>query len=183
MPDSVETQPGQQDLSTPSTFPELAVQVVRDGVIGAIAGAAGNVAVLGTLLVAAALGGFSLEAFTRFPALLGFDAFLTPDQLLAVGVGSFIIGGMTVWPLFLATIGALLPGETYAARGVVFGAVIWTGFATYFHGDVTGSGLVIYAVFSLLGHMGYGFVTGAVMDRLFGDRPPLVTAALTAPDE
>ena len=182
MSDPPQPQADQPDVS-PGTFPELAVRVVRDGVIGAVAGAAGNAAVLGTLLVAAALGVFSLEAFTRFPALFGFDAFLAPDQLLTVGVGSFVLGGMVVWPLFLATIGVFLPGETYAARGVVFGAVIWTGFVTYFYTGATGGGLAVYVVLSLGGHMGYGYVTGTVMDRLFGDRPPVVTAALTPPEE
>jgi len=180
--DTETTRRAEQSRETDETVPEspaeLVVRALRDGVVGAIAGLAGTVAVLGTLLVATVLGAFSLDGFTQFPVMLGLDAVLSSGQLLAVGIGTFALGGMVVWPLLLATLGIYLPGETYAAQGLFFGFVTWTGFVGYFYPGVGGTALALYIVLSLVGHFGYGFVMGVTMELLFGDRKPLVSFAL-----
>ncbi|MFB6177760.1 MAG: DUF6789 family protein, partial [Halobaculum sp.] len=62
------------------------------------------------------------------------------------------------------------------------GAIMWTGFAFAFYGGYGGVALVVYLLGSLLGHVGYGFVTGAAMDRLFAEEGrPVIVASLAAP--
>lgn len=177
------TRAGENGRGSPDTPAQLVVRVLRDGVVGAVAGAAGSAALIGSLAIAALLGGFSLDPIGQFPTLLGLGAVLTPDQLTLAGGVLFVLGGMIVWPLMLATVGMYLPGDSYAVKGLVFGPVIWTGFVLYFYGGATGFGLVVYVALSFVGHLGYGFVTGAMMDRLFGEEGPLVSMALQPPDE
>jgi len=180
MTDTVHADPGADtdasdgaEIRTPTQF---VLRIVRDGLIGAIGGAVGSIAAVGSLLIALLLDGFSLEAFRQFPATFGLGAIFSPDQLLAVGIVSFVVGGMVVWPLMLSTIGLYLPGEKTSTKGLFFGGVIWTGFVFYFYTGATGAGLVAYLVLSFLGHLGYGFLTGATMDRLFGEEGPLVSS-------
>lgn len=157
-------------------------QVLRDGVVGAVAGAAGSGALVGSLLVAALLGGFNVESLALTAELLGFAALVGAENVLAVGVGIFLLGGLVVWPLVLATLGWYLPGDGYAEKGLPFGFVIWTGFGVGYYDGYAGLGLAAYLGLSLLGHLGYGFVTGAVMDRAFGaDDLPVVTETIRGP--
>lgn len=175
----------QDDGSRPSDVEspeELAVAVLWDGVIGAIAGAMGNVAILGTLLVAYLLGGFDPVSFGTVAEILGLGAVLSGNQLLVAGLIIFVVGGMTVLPLLLATLGMFLPGRRYATKGIVFGVAIWTGFVIAYYTGYSGTAVIVYLVASLVGHIAYGYVTGWTMDRLFAaeDRPVLA-ASITSP--
>ena len=168
--------PTQMDLA------ELVRKVAWDGVIGAIAGAGGNVVVLGTLALAALAGGFSVQSFATTAEIVGLGAVLSGSQLVWAGLVIFVGGGLVTWPLLLVTLGAYLPGEGSAAKGVAFGFVMWTGFAFGFYEGYTGVQLAIYLAAGLLGHVGYGFVTGALLDRLFSaENRPVITAAVDAP--
>ena len=161
---------------------ELVRKVLWDGVVAAIAGAGGNVAVMGTLLLAALLGGFSIDSFAVTAEIVGLGTVLPDDQLVAAGIVIFVGGGLTTWPLLLATLGAYLPGEGSAAKGLFFGFVMWTGFAFGFYEGYTGVSLVIYLVAGLVGHLGYGYVTGALLDRLFSaENRPVIAARIDAP--
>lgn len=160
----------------------LLAAVLWDGVIGAIAGLAGNVVVVGTLALITPLGGFSAEQFAFTAEMLMLQLVLTPQQLVWVGFALFVGGGLTVWPLLLATLGAFLPGEGYAKKGLFFGAIMWTGFVFAFYGGYSGIEFALYLFGSFLGHVGYGVTTGAAMDRLFAEEGrPVVTASLAAP--
>ncbi|MFB6297911.1 MAG: DUF6789 family protein [Salinirussus sp.] len=151
----------------------LLARVLRDGVIGAVAGGAGNAVLFGALLIAALLGGFDFGSLSLTADFLGLGTVLGPDQLVLAGFAVFVLGGLTAWPLILATLGWYLPGEDYAAKGLAFGFVIWTGFAIGYYEGYAGATLAAYLGLTLVGHLGYGFVTGAVMDRVFGeDNPP-----------
>lgn len=162
------------DVESPE---ELAVTVLMDGVIGAIAGLGGNVVILAILGLAAQVGGFDPALFSTAAELLGLGTVLTEGQLLFAGLALFVLGGMTTLPLLLATLGAYLPGRTYAEKGLVFGAVMWTGFVLAYYPGYAGTALAIYAVSTFVGHLGYGYVTGLLMDRLFSaeGRPVIAT--------
>jgi hypothetical protein len=164
------------------TLTSLLAAVLWDGVIGAIAGLAGNVAIVGTLALITPLGGFSAEQFAFTAEMLMLQLVLTPQQLVWVGFVLFVGGGLTVWPLLLATLGSFLPGEGYAKKGLFFGAIMWTGFVFAFYGGYSGIEFALYLLGSFLGHVGYGFTTGAAMDRLFAEEGrPVITASLAAP--
>jgi hypothetical protein len=180
MSDTPETGPSAD--ADAESLGELATLVIGDGVVGAIAGAGGNAVILTTLFVAARLGGFDPAAFATVAELVGLGAVLSADQLLYVGVAMFVVGGLTVLPLLLATLGAYLPGQRYATRGLAFGAIVWTGFVLAYYPGYTGGALAVYAAMTFAGHLGYGYVTGWLMDRLFAaEGRPVVAASLGAP--
>lgn len=143
--------------------------VITDGFIGAIGGLVGTAVMTVILVVGASLGAFEIEQFASFASLFGAD-FLLPNNPTAIGYGAFLIGGMVFWPLMLASLGAYLPGDKYATKGLSFGFVLWTGFAPAFYTGFGGIALVLYLLITLIGHFAYGFTLGAVFDY-FSTRP------------
>ncbi|UPV76531.1 hypothetical protein M0R89_18535 (plasmid) [Halorussus limi] len=143
--------------------------IVVDGFIGAVGGLVGTGALTIGLLIAASLNAFQIESFGTLAELTGFNAVL-PLSPTAVGYVLFLLTGMVMWPLLFASIGAYLPGDKYATKGVPFGFVLWTGFAPAFYEGYTGLAMVLYLALTLGAHFSYGFTLGAVFDYL-GDRP------------
>jgi hypothetical protein len=139
--------------------------VVTDGFIGAIGGLVGTAAMTVVLLVGATVGAFRMNAFAVIAEITG-TAFLLPADASAIGYVMFLIGGMVVWPLMLASIGNYLPGKRFAEKGAGFGVVLWTGFAPAFHADQSGLLLGVYLLVTLVGHIIYGFALGSVYDYL-----------------
>lgn len=182
---ATEGTPVEEATSSLDETPPLTVikDVLWDGVIGAVAGTAGNVAMLGMLFFATQVGGFEAESFGFTARLLALQVVITESQLVTVGFLLFVAAGMTVWPLLLATLGSYLPGEGYAGKGLGFGAVMWTGFSFGFYSGQTGLGLVAYVLFSLVGHLGYGFLMGYAMDVLFAEEGRPVIAQSISSDE
>ena len=148
------------------------VGIFKDGVIGAIAGAAGTVMLSAVLFVALNLGWFDSSAFGGLAALIG----LGSDNLL--GYVIFFGGGMTTWPLLFVSVQEFLPGSMLAFRGVSFATISWTGFIGAFYTGQSGLALVGYVVCSLVAHWAYGFTLGSVfeyflerVDTRIGGRP------------
>lgn len=161
---------------------ELAVAVLWDGVIGAVAGSVGNAVILGTLVLMSMVGLFELESFATTAGILSFGGVVGGDQVLVAGLLLFLGGGATVLPLLLATLGIYLPGQRYASKGLVFGAAIWTGFVIAYYSGYSGLALVGYLAGTLLAHLGYGYATGWTMDRLFSaDDRPVLAASVASP--
>lgn len=132
--------------------------------------AAGGIAggIVGTMLMTGVL--FLVNA-TLTP---GIDVFGTLAELAgvgnapALGIGLFFGAGMLAWPLLFVTLGAYLPGATKPKQGIVFAAVLWTGFITAFYSRYAGFDLVVFFVFSIVTHVAYGWVLGFVSARLTG---------------
>lgn len=143
--------------------------IVTDGLIGAVGGLVGTGALTVGLLIARSLGAFDLDSFGTLAELTGFNV-LVPLNPTAVGYVLFLLTGMVMWPLLFASIGAYLPGEKYATKGLPFGFVLWTGFAPAFYEGYAGLALALYLALTLGAHFSYGFTLGAVFDYL-GDRP------------
>lgn len=92
-----------------------------------------------------------------------------PGQL-ALGFGLFVLAGTAVWPLaFVATERYLPLGPDPAVRGMAFALVLWVPFVVTGRGELGGPVLVIYGSFTLLAHLVYGFVMGAVYAALIDD--------------
>ncbi|MHB9287730.1 DUF6789 family protein [Halobacteriales archaeon Cl-PHB] len=127
----------------------------------AVAGGVAGTAVLSLLLLflevetREALGVF--EAIARFVGM--------PGQL-ALGFVVFVAAGVLAWPLLFLAVADYIPKDDPAAAGLVFGLVLWIPFAVIGRGDLTGPGLFIYVSFTLLAHLAYGFVLGAVTVHL-----------------
>lgn len=143
--------------------------VVTDGLIGALGGLVGTVVLTVGLLVGASLGAFDRGAFAVVAELAGATVFVD-SNLAAIGFLVFLFGGMTVWPLLLASIGSYLPGDRFALKGIPFGFILWTGFAPSFYTGQSGVFLAIYLVVTFFGHVFYGFTLGSVFDY-FSNRP------------
>ncbi|MFC6953184.1 DUF6789 family protein [Halorubellus litoreus] len=132
--------------------------------------AAGGIAggIVGTMLMTGVL--FIVNA-TLTP---GIDVFGTLAELAgvgdapAVGLALFFGAGMFAWPLLFVTLGAYLPGATRPQQGIVFAAVLWTGFITAFYTRYAGFDLLVFVVFSIVTHLAYGWVLGFVSARLTG---------------
>lgn len=157
------------DTAEPAPDFDRLFGVITDGLIGALGGLVGTVVLTVGLLIGSSIGAFDTEAFTVVAELAGativFDA-----NLPAIGYIVFLLGGMTVWPLLLASIGSYLPGDRFAIKGITFGFVLWTGFAPSFYTGQSGLLLVAYLVITFFAHVFYGFTLGSVFDY-FSNRP------------
>lgn len=135
--------------------------------LSAIAGGVAGMAVMTVLLLL-------LEVETReqigiFDAVARFAGL--PGNVF-LGFVLFVLAGGIAWPLLFLALGDYIPtGPDPANRGAVFATVLWVAFVVLGRGDISGPLLVIYAVFTLLAHLAYGFILGAVYGRLTGTSP------------
>lgn len=92
-----------------------------------------------------------------------------PDQPF-VGFVIFAAIGVLVWPIvFVAIEGYLakLPGgRDVAIRGIVFGLALWVAFLVLGTGELTWPFVLLYVLFTLIGHLAYGFTLGVVYQSL-----------------
>ncbi|MFB6205860.1 MAG: DUF6789 family protein [Haloglomus sp.] len=159
-------------LANESAEPNMDVLagILADGLVGALGGFVGSSLMTVVLLVGASVGGFEMSSFGTTAELIGLDAILGPDMVLAAGYIIFLGGGMTTWPLLFASIGRYLPGDDYATAGLAYGFVLWTGFVLAFNVGYSGVSLALYVLVTFIAHLVYGFAMGSVFDYL-GDRP------------
>ena len=155
-------------FGTPERSGDSMMSIIFDGIIGAVAGAVGVAGMTMVLLVAQTLGGFELESLSMLGEMTGIQA-IAPQYATLIGYLLFLAGGMVTWPLLFASIGHYLPGDTNPKQGVFLGFVLWTGFVLAFYVDYTGFELAVYVLFTLIGHLVYGFCLGAVL-HYFGNR-------------
>jgi hypothetical protein len=149
---------------------EVLAGILADGLVGALGGFVGTSLMTVVFLVGASLGGFEMSSFGTTAELIGLDAILGPEMVLAAGYLIFLGGGMTTWPLLFASIGRYLPGDRYATAGLTYGFVLWTGFVLAFNVGYSGVSLALYVLVTLVAHLVYGFSMGSVFDYL-ADRP------------
>lgn len=132
-----------------------------------VSAVAGGVAGMGVMTVLLLL----LEVETReeiavFEAVARFAG--QPGNIF-LGFVLFVLAGGIAWPLLFIALEEYLPtSPDPATRGAVFAMVLWAAFVVLGRGDLSGPLLAIYAVFTLLAHLAYGFVLGAVYGRLSG---------------
>lgn len=132
-------------------------------VLVAFAGGAAGLVAMAPVLVGlpALLGLFPSDPMLDVAALgrvVGLEA------SLPMGLAVFVAGGAVGLPLLFVVAGSFLPPRRpRAARGATFAVVIWTGFVLAFWPGI--SAAVAFMTVSLVGHLIYGLVLGAVMDR------------------
>jgi hypothetical protein len=143
-------------IESPTDAATDLIGIFKDGVIGAVAGAAGTVMLSAVLFVALNLGMFDSSAFNGLAVMIGLGGNTFIGYLI------FFAGGMTTWPLLFVSLQEYLPGSTLALRGVTFATVTWTGFLGAFYTGQSGLALAGYVVFSLVAHWAYGFTLGSV---------------------
>jgi hypothetical protein len=132
--------------------------------LGGIAGGVvGTMLMTGVLFVVNATATPRLDVFGAVADLAGVG------DAPALGLALFFGAGMFAWPLLFVTLGAYLPGGTRPRQGVVFAAILWTGFVTAFYSRYTGTDLLVFVGFSIVTHLAYGYVLGFVAARLTGE--------------
>lgn len=144
--------------------------------VSAVAGGVAGMAVMSLLLLL-------LEVETRSRVHL-FDAvarFVGLPGRTAVGFALFLLAGCVAWPLLFVALEAYIPGgPDPAARGVLFAGVLWIAFVVVGRGPIgyADPEFLIYAAVTLIAHFAYGFVLGAVYNRL---REDSVVEGMVAP--
>ena len=87
-----------------------------------------------------------------------------------IGFLTFAFVGTVIWPLLFVAIEPSMPFDDPPSNGMVLGAVLWIAFFVLGRGTISGPLLVVFAGFTLLAHVAYGFLLGAFYDR-FGNSP------------
>lgn len=164
MDDSV---PEVGERSSGEEFPEEDADrlagIIRDGVVGLVSGLVGMALMTVVLMVGRTWGAFSWEAFVPLARLFGLDV---AYPAVAVGYAIFTFQGLVTWPLLFAALKGYLPWRTDPAKGVIFGTVLWTGFAPGFLREADPASLAVYLGFTLVAHWAYGFGMGVVFEYL-----------------
>ncbi len=101
------------------------------------------------------------EAIARFVGM--------PDNHL-VGFAVFCAIGIAVWPVVFVFLRERITGRwglrDPTVQGLAFGVVLWFAFLVFGTGQLTWPFLVLYLLFTLVGHLAYGFVLGYVYERV-----------------
>jgi len=118
---------------------------------------------VGTMVMSAALAIFEVQtryAIGIFAAIARFVR--VPDNLFA-GFVVYVLVGTVAWPLLFVSLKPYVPLDLDpAVAGMLFALPLWIAFAIVGHGDVTGAIVVLFVAFTLIAHLVYGFVLGAV---------------------
>lgn len=85
---------------------------------------------------------------------------------LTLGFVVFLLAGSVAWPLLFTVVEPAIPLDDPATRGTVFALPLWAAFVAIGRGDMGGSLFAVYASFTLLAHLAYGYTLGAVYARL-----------------
>ena len=136
-----------------------------DRVPSVIAGGIAGTTILSLLLLL-------LEVQTREQILM-FEVIArfvgVPGQYV-VGFALFVIAGVVAWPLIFIGLEGYLPlGPDPAARAVGMAIALWVAFLIAGRGDIEGALFIIFAGYTLVAHVVYGFVLGAVYAHLHGE--------------
>ncbi|XVH30470.1 DUF6789 family protein [Haloferacaceae archaeon DSL9] len=144
----------------------------------AIAGGVAGMAVMSLLLLL-------LEVETR-EQIGVFDAvarFVGMPGNTFLGFVFFLAAGCLAWPLLFLALESMVPIRDRATKGMLFATVLWIAFVITGRGDLSGPLLLIYAVFTLISHLAYGFTLGAVYNRLLGPDRTASDQPATRPTE
>lgn len=111
-----------------------------------------------------------IQTRARLGAPEAIASFIGVPQRIYLGIAIFIAIGIFVWPVIFMFAQARLsdyPGGTdTGVRGLVFGGVLWILFLVFGHGQLVWPFVVLYLTFTLIAHLGYGFVLGLAYQRL-----------------
>ncbi|MFC7046338.1 DUF6789 family protein [Halobacteriaceae archaeon GCM10025711] len=132
----------------------------------AMAGIAGGV--LGTLVMTAILLVVTVVADADLQVFQTVAELTTGGGSVLFGFLMFFAAGALAWPLFYVTLGLYFPGRTRVRQALLFAAVLWMGFVIAFARLYTGLDLAVFLGFSVVTHLLYGYILGAVFARITG---------------
>lgn len=131
----------------------------------ALRAAAGGVA--GTAVLTLGLVVTDMETGYRIGIFEAIASFVGTPERLTLGFVLFLAAGVLAWPLVFLAVEDYLPGgPDPAVRGTLFAVVLWVAFA-FMGSPGVGFPLVVpYLAFTLVAHLAYGYIMGAVYAQL-----------------
>lgn len=129
-------------------------------ILGGVVGTAVMSVVLAMVEVEARYAIGIFEAIARFARVPGEPA---------LGFLIYVLVGTLAWPLLFLSLEEYVPLDLDpAVAGMLMGTVLWIAFVVIGRGDMGGPLLLVYLSFTLLAHLAYGFVLGAVYAKFSG---------------
>jgi hypothetical protein len=132
----------------------------------AVAGGTAGTAVLTLLLLL-----FEVETRSQIGMFEVVARFVGVPGNATVGFVLFVFAGVFVWPLLLVGVEEWIPGDDPGLKGMAFGVVLWVAFVLLGRGTMGGPLLLAFGGLTLLAHLAYGFVSGAIYASLTGTTP------------
>ena len=128
----------------------------------AIAGGVAGTAVLSLGLILT-----DVETGYRIGIFGAIADFVGTPQRLALGFVLFVLAGVFAWPLVFLAVEPRIPGDRDPAMtGMAFAVLLWVAFVVAGSAGITGPLLIPYYAFTLVAHLAYGYILGAVYDQL-----------------
>ncbi|WP_436927033.1 DUF6789 family protein [Halosimplex amylolyticum] len=122
---------------------------------------------VGTMVMSAALAIFEVQTRYAIGIFGAIARFVRMPDSLFLGFVVYALVGIVAWPLLFVSLKPYVPLDLDpAVAGMLFAVPLWIAFAIVGRGDVTGAIVVLFVGFTLLAHLAYGFVLGAVYASL-----------------
>lgn len=134
--------------------------------LAAIAGGFSGTAVLTVLLLL-----FEVETRSQIGMFEVVARFVGVPGNTTVGFVLFVLAGTVAWPLLFVALEESVPVADPAIKGMALGAALWIPFVILGRGDLAGAIVFAFGGLTLVAHLAYGYVTGAVYARLTGRTP------------
>ncbi|WP_415381370.1 DUF6789 family protein [Halosimplex sp. TS25] len=120
-----------------------------------------------TMVMSAALAIFEVQTRYAIGIFQAIARFVRMPDSVFLGFVVYALVGTVAWPLLFVSLKPYVPLDLDpAVAGMLFALPLWIAFAIVGRGDVTGAIVVLFVGFTLLAHLAYGFVLGAVYASL-----------------
>jgi hypothetical protein len=134
--------------------------------LAAVGGGIAGTAALTLLLLL-----FEVETRSRIGMFEVVARFVGVPGNASVGFLLFVAAGTLAWPLVFVAVEQSLPGDDPAMKGMGLGVLLWVAFVLLGRGDLSGPIVIAFAGLTLVAHLAYGYILGAVYSRLTGTTP------------
>ena len=120
-----------------------------------------------TMVMSAALAIFEVQTRYAIGIFAAIARFVRVPDNLFFGFVVYALVGTVAWPLLFVSLKPYVPLDLDpAVAGMLFALPLWVAFAVVGHGDIGGALTVLFVGFTLIAHLVYGFVLGAVYASL-----------------
>ncbi|SFR42129.1 DUF6789 family protein [Halogeometricum limi] len=134
--------------------------------LAAVAGGLSGTTVLTVLLLL-----FEVETRSQIGMFEVVARFVGVPDSTTVGFLLFVTAGVLAWPLLFVALEERIPGDDPALKGMALGVALWIPFVVLGRGELAGAIVFAFGGLTLVAHLAYGYVTGAVYARLAGREP------------
>lgn len=134
--------------------------------LAAVAGGLSGTAALTVLLLL-----FEVETRSQIGMFDVVARFVGVPGSTTIGFVLFVAAGTLAWPLLFVAVEDSVPGADPAIKGMGVGVLLWVPFFLLGRTELSGAIVFAFAGLTLVAHLAYGYITGAVYARLTGRTP------------